>query len=78
MTELPDDLKAEVAAAAKIVRRDFSASRIRSVVSEFMDPKAPPEDGKVPPKKTPEEKEKETPKKQGIWWQQDEPEKEAE
>lgn len=76
MADLPDDLKSEVAEAAKIVRHDFSASRIRSVISEFLDPKGPPEDDKVPPRKTPEEKDKETPKHKGIWWQQDEPEEE--
>ena len=70
-----DEALAEIQAAARIVRHDFSAARIREVMSEFMDPKPPPEDdGKTPPP-PPKKEGEETPppddesaKPKGVWW----------
>lgn len=77
---LTDEAKAEIAAAAAIVRKDFSRQTMHDVLAEYKVEKRekPPEpelddDGKPkpPPKKDPEDAP--VPKKRGLWWTEDEP-----
>lgn len=71
---LTDEAKAEIQAAAALVRKDFSKETIHSVLSEYNIEKRTPEpelddDGKPkpPPKKDPEDPPP-VPRKRGLWW----------